>query len=440
MTNSKDCIMYDQLLLDCCSSGNVKQLQDLIHSTTFSDNIKVDGCINAAKNSHVDIIKLMLSSGLNIESLICSVIQLNDSQLLDVLQQSGIAFTDECSNGDTYLMYAALNHKHECMEHLIRLGVHCNQQSSTGDTVLSRLCSLEYNYSVEIRILASQGVNLDEPFEEYWTAMHMSALCGNYPNTEQLLELGAYVNALDIHDETPLMKAIRYGDKCLVKLLLENGAIVDIQNDKYQAALHVALQMYQHDVNVCEIVDLLLHYDIDAEYVDHKNRTPLLYSIQTTCANCFDSVLHRTELATVEYTFRLQHFVYACLIENVYMCEKLIAHKCCVGIERSWIVKYGDQCANVLNVQDSFNVDEQRHCEKMNQMFFGAGECIPIHMLSNPHRIAREAMETHPQSLMSCARKVVREQMLKASNVNIIVRVNSLPLTECMKRYVIFQH
>lgn len=74
---------------------------------------------------------------------------------------------------------------------------------------------------------------------------------------KDLISKGLDINAQTIENETVLFKAVRLNDEMLVKLLLESKIDVNIQNNKKQSALVIAV--YQGIESIKIIIDLLKH-------------------------------------------------------------------------------------------------------------------------------------------------------------------------------------
>ena len=92
-------------------------------------------------------------------------------------------------------------------------------------------------------------------------------------NMRKLISAGANVNYYDINDGTPLIEAAKSSFYSGLKLLIDNGADVNIKNRKNQTALLIvsclsrwAIKKYEN--NVKNIVDLLIINDADMNAKD----------------------------------------------------------------------------------------------------------------------------------------------------------------------------
>jgi ankyrin repeat protein len=91
----------------------------------------------------------------------------------------------------------------------------------------------------------------------------------NVPKVQQLLAGGANVNERDEGDEqTPLMWAVQVKDAALVRILLERGAAVNVQDDFGKTAL-----MFAAEKDDADIIKLLLRHGADVSARTVKGAT-----------------------------------------------------------------------------------------------------------------------------------------------------------------------
>lgn len=116
-----------------------------------------------------------------------------------------------------------------------------------------------------------------------WTPLHHCADPDGDPElfaarsevARMLLAYGADVNARDDEGETPLFHAARYGDSRLVNVLINHGALVNIEGD----TPHVPFQICKYTPLVeaifggsVEIVRTLIENGADAERQENQER------------------------------------------------------------------------------------------------------------------------------------------------------------------------
>lgn len=73
-----------------------------------------------------------------------------------------------------------------------------------------------------------------------WAPLHYACSTGKLSVAEFLIANGAQVNALSPGETTPLMMAVSSGNDLLIKLLLDNGADIQMRNQEGYSAIDVA--------------------------------------------------------------------------------------------------------------------------------------------------------------------------------------------------------
>ena len=94
--------------------------------------------------------------------------------------------------------------------------------------------------------------------------------------TDPDIRVNIRINDADENGDTALMYAVQNNNIELVRLLLENGADVNIENEQAETALHYAAEQ---QVNL-QILELLLNRGADPNSKDFIGNTPLHISIQ----------------------------------------------------------------------------------------------------------------------------------------------------------------
>jgi len=122
----------------------------------------------------------------------------------------------------------------------------------------------------KIKTLIDQGANVNETFCVNRTALTAASV---YPYSEigKILNLlilsGANVNHKDGFGKTPLHYASRAGEIKTVKLLVENGAIIDVQTPAGVTALN--------HTGAPQVIEFLLSEGADPNLADKKGNSPL---------------------------------------------------------------------------------------------------------------------------------------------------------------------
>jgi ankyrin repeat protein len=130
----------------------------------------------------------------------------------------------------TPLLIAAQWGRAEVVEFLLSRGGDVNTQDSDGSTALHRaaLCG----HTNVIRLLLEHGADVNARDAYGCTPLHSAVeIRGHERAVELLLAAGADINAKDTVDnlrETPLLKAVREGNRGVAKLLGSRGARLDI--------------------------------------------------------------------------------------------------------------------------------------------------------------------------------------------------------------------
>lgn len=106
---------------------------------------------------------------------------------------------------------------------------------------------------------------LDECVYGDFTILHLAAQSGRTDLVASLLNLGAYINA---HQCSPLYIATEYNQVEVVKLLLKEGAVIEMNGDK-GTPLHAAAKAGNE-----ELVSLLVQYGAHVDKPDGRGATP----------------------------------------------------------------------------------------------------------------------------------------------------------------------
>jgi ankyrin repeat protein len=74
-----------------------------------------------------------------------------------------------------------------------------------------------------------------------WTPLHYACAKGHLEVAQYLLMNGAIVDSLSPGNTTPLMMAVQSGNETLIKLLLDQGADLQIRNTAGLTAIDIAI-------------------------------------------------------------------------------------------------------------------------------------------------------------------------------------------------------
>jgi hypothetical protein len=178
----------------------------------------------------------------------------NKKDLLRNLKKRG-ADLQMTLNGKTPLMLAVEANKPEMIEELCKLGADVNKQVENGETAL-HLAVLYGNFKI-VNLLLDCGADPTIGAGSIMTPLHNAAFNGNEQMMALLLKRGAK-KAIDaksmrlLAQQAPIHTAIGAGCLGCVKLLVQAGADLNVQNRGGQTAFQMAeseYQMWQDTVN-----------------------------------------------------------------------------------------------------------------------------------------------------------------------------------------------
>lgn len=191
------------------------------------------------------------------------------------------------ANGTNILMAACDRGRLELVKACIEKGIDINARDKTGRTALMIACKgrtleddgTKEDYLKIIQLLIESGAEVNAKDNDGETALHHAAFSHFAPCLALLIEHGANINEQDKNGVTPLINAITEMDANhvldTVKVLVEKGADVDIQEHKdNDTALRKAV-MYKRD----DIVNLIKQ---------HSKKSGGCY-IATACYGSYDA-------------------------------------------------------------------------------------------------------------------------------------------------------
>jgi len=160
------------------------------------DDYKATPLLEAAKNGHTDIVRLLLDKG--------AKPNISDKY------------------GDSPLMAAALKGHKEVVKLLIEKGADPNMIDCDEYAALHYAVSMGHNDVIQMLLDNGADPNMTD-CDEY-AALHCAARMGHNDVIRMLLDIGADPNISNEHGETPLHMAVISGYKNTAVLLLSNGA------------------------------------------------------------------------------------------------------------------------------------------------------------------------------------------------------------------------
>lgn len=174
-------------------------------------------------------------------------LRLDDVGSLRRLQQRGFDFNTLDENGLSPLLLALKLESLQAAEFLTQqAGQDLDALNASGENALM-LVALRGQVGL-LRQLIRQGAEVNKPG---WAPLHYAATNANPASAEMvelLLEQHAYIDAASPNESTPLMMAARYGHPDSVRLLIESGADVTLQNQQGLTALDFAAGAGRQDI------------------------------------------------------------------------------------------------------------------------------------------------------------------------------------------------
>jgi hypothetical protein len=131
------------------------------------------------------------------------------------------------------------------VDRLLKMGVN----PDTPSTKPALQMAVEKGDVSTIRKLLDRGANIEIGWSEYWNngVLDCAAIVGRNEVIQELLSRKANVNRANNFGVTALHVAVQWLNDSTVKLLLENGAIVDCVNDDGETPLRIiARRMMEH--------------------------------------------------------------------------------------------------------------------------------------------------------------------------------------------------
>eukprot|EP00386_Alphamonas_edax_P001801 GDKI01005416.1.p1 GENE.GDKI01005416.1~~GDKI01005416.1.p1 ORF type:complete len:470 (-),score=60.58 GDKI01005416.1:428-1837(-) len=178
-------------------------------------------------------------------------------------------------SGNTALHLAVQQFSAGISEVLVKRGANPDILNKEGYTPFLYACQ---NQDITIaQHLLEHGADVNAQTEEQVSALHIAAQYDQVEFVRSLIDVhGLQVNAKDMHGNTPLLHAANYGAHRVAKLLLEQGADPNTQNESGDTALH---HLARADKKHCStaLAKLLVTFGAQKDTTNKQNETA--YSI-----------------------------------------------------------------------------------------------------------------------------------------------------------------
>lgn len=245
---------------------------------TFSQYSAMDLAALHSQKRHLDVLKALAELGGNVNAVdvdgstaLHVAAKWNKSSAIKVLVAAGADVEARQSAGRTPLHLAAAGGQSNAVLALTRCKADTSKMDSEGRTPLHLAAQLAT--VVALRALVAGGANINlrstPEFDEY-AALDVAASLGNVDTLEELIRLGADVNATDTDGVSALHVAVKHSQPKTIHALVNAGADVDAEDGEGSTPLHEAASS-----SSSETITALLENGADTSKATNDNRAPL---------------------------------------------------------------------------------------------------------------------------------------------------------------------
>lgn len=231
----------DSLLFRACEKGCIEYVKLLLF---LKSNINLQNSLGntplwiACYKKYLNIIIFLLDADadVNLENYkgnapISCICQKGTKEIAEILLSRGAEINKLNKNGDSLILLCCRNGQSEVLELLLfQSDPDLIKHKAHIDGFFPLIASTEANRPECIKVLSNFGVDIEEKTDDTneilagATALHLAAYYGRFDAAKTLIELGANVNAKEIHGQTPLHIAIIQGNVNIIKLLIDKKA------------------------------------------------------------------------------------------------------------------------------------------------------------------------------------------------------------------------
>eukprot|EP00002_Diphylleia_rotans_P024798 TRINITY_DN4898_c0_g1_i2.p1 TRINITY_DN4898_c0_g1~~TRINITY_DN4898_c0_g1_i2.p1 ORF type:complete len:574 (+),score=100.99 TRINITY_DN4898_c0_g1_i2:61-1782(+) len=155
-----------------------------------------------------------------------------------------------------------------------------NQRFESGFTLLHFVA--ECGASKCLQYLCQLGASVDVTTDSGMTPIHLAVDSGHLECTQQLIRYHANLNSADGWlGNSSLHWAVRRKNVDIVRLLLQHGASVNLQNNEGNTPLHLAAKE-----GLSQIVEILISKRADANIMNDSNQKPIDLAMKNKHSEC----------------------------------------------------------------------------------------------------------------------------------------------------------
>lgn len=219
--------------------------------------------------------------------------QCDNTQVVAALLDMGADIDARDNDGKTAVIFAASRGSEEMFRVLLDRGA----DISIGGRRTALTYAMDEGHAIIVKLLLEKLHDLDD---RRWhetdgpRALHWAANFGNRAIVRRLLERGIRVDEPNSISETALFRAAGpawCGHEAMAELLVEMGADIDIRNDIGMSPLHRAVQYAQ-----APVARLLLDRGADVLARDNNGNSALHWAVRTAVPNADRQVIATVEL------------------------------------------------------------------------------------------------------------------------------------------------
>lgn len=193
--------------------------------------------------------------------------------------KSGMIPSD--SQGATPLHYGAQSNYADTVAVFLKHHSVRDEPDLEGRTAFMWAAGKGSNDVIKIMLDLKKDIDINMTDKYGGTALHAAALSGHVSTVRLLLEQGGMVDPLDVMKHTPLFRACEMGHRDVILTLIKGGARVDLVDIDGHSALHWAA--LGGNAEVCEV---LMENGISPNLQDQAGRTPLQCAAYAGYINC----------------------------------------------------------------------------------------------------------------------------------------------------------